>query len=141
MPPLLVPVLPWPHTSKVLALESGLESAFPPSPLISPVILAALTRSVYDLAAAQDRGKLNYRRITESISRGNWRRRGIYCIYTGNLTDEGHALLFRRFLEEGFLLPPVKDQPLILPSGLSTGEEVQLAELLSRKLTRETENG
>jgi hypothetical protein len=138
-PPLLVPVLPLPLGPRVLAPESGLESVFPPSNLSPPLILAALTRSIYDLIAARNRGRPHYKRITESISRGAWRRRGIYCIYTENLTDESYALLFRRFLEGGFLLPPVRDQPLILPSGLSAGEEAQLAKLLAVRAGIESE--
>jgi hypothetical protein len=132
-PPLLVPILPWPLAPRVLALESSLEHTFPLPPLISPLILSALTRSVYDLIAAPVRGRLHYPRITESLPRGNWRRRGIYCAYTEELPDESYALLFRRFLEGGFLLPPLQNQPLILPPDLSAGEEAQLAKLLALK--------
>jgi hypothetical protein len=38
--------------------------------------------------------------------------------------------LFSRFLENGFLIPPVPSHPLILPGILSPGEEAKLADLL-----------
>jgi hypothetical protein len=44
--------------------------------------------------------------------------------------DKAYAGIFRQFLEQGFLLPPSQDQPLILPGILSPGEEAKLAELL-----------
>jgi hypothetical protein len=41
------------------------------------------------------------------------------------------AALFRHFLDNGFLLPPVPSQPLILPGVLSQGEEAKLAGVLT----------
>jgi hypothetical protein len=132
----LVPVLPlpWPGELRVLALPPApAETApgLPASQLISPVILAAATRSVYDLIAAQAvRGRQRYPRIEEALTEKKWLRRGIYLRRSAAMDDEACAALFQRFLERGFLLPPVRTHPLILPGILSPGEEAKLADLL-----------
>jgi hypothetical protein len=141
--PLLIPVLPWPLSPRVLVMEEKLQPEFPPSDIISPLILAAATRGIYDLiAAAPDRGTASFPKINkvlysnpaaansgEEESAKKWRRRGIYLTYPGLNTDS-YAALFRRFLDGGFLLPPGPQEPAILPSVLPAGEEAKLAELL-----------
>jgi hypothetical protein len=128
----LVPILPllWPETLCVLALPPA-ETAPPPpvSQLIPPAILAAATRGVYDLIAAGTK-RPRRPRIEEALAATKWRRRGVY-LYYAVADDEAYAGLFRRFLDRGFLLPPVRTQPLILPGDLSPGEEAKLADLLA----------
>jgi hypothetical protein len=132
----LVPVLPllWPDTLRVLALPPAPpETAPPASQLIPPAILAAATRGVYDLIAAQGvRGRQRYPRIEEALAEKKWLRRGIYLRRNAPVGDEAYAVLFQRFLEQGFLLPPVRRHPLILPGILSPGEEAKLAGLLGK---------
>jgi hypothetical protein len=155
--PLLIPVLPgiqgWsaggalPRGLCVLALDPALESAraFPPQDMFSPVLLAAAARGVYDLvAAAPLRGNPRCPKIDKALAKRGcpWRRRGIYLSRGaggkaagaesgGNCPGpDAWEVLFRAFLEEGFLLPPVPEQPLILPGILSPGEEAKLAKLL-----------
>ena len=53
---------------------------------------------------------------------------GIYL--TRDMDKEKYEALFRRFLEGGFLIPPSKAEPLILPFTMSDGEEAKLAQLL-----------
>ncbi|MDR2101769.1 MAG: hypothetical protein LBP43_04295 [Treponema sp.] len=126
-----VPVLPWPAAPRVLVLEPEQAHPFPPPDLIPPVFLAAALRGVYDLiAAGPERGVVKFRHIKKALSQSKWRRRGIYLSLTETLAEEDYAGLFRRFLEQGFLLPPAQDQPLILPACLSPGEEAKLAQLL-----------
>lgn len=130
---LLIPILPWSLSPKVLVIPESLESAqrFPPSDLLSPVILAAGTRSIYDLiAAAPERGKMHFPKIEEALFQSKWHRRGIYLYYSEPLDKESYMRLFHRFLENGFLLPPSQNLPVILPGILSSGEERKLAELL-----------
>jgi hypothetical protein len=129
---ILAPVLPlpWPEALRVLALPP--REDLPPAPesqLISPVILAVATRGVYDLIAAGAK-RPPYPRIEEALTEQQWRRRGIY-LSKNAADDEAYAALFRRFLDQGFLLPPVRTQPLILPGELSPGEEAKLAGLLA----------
>jgi hypothetical protein len=140
---LLIPALPqpWPDALSVLALpqvpiKTALSPPLPPlsppdSQLIPPTILAAATRGIYGLIAAKAaRGRPLYPRIEKALDEKKWRRRGIYLGRDDAPDDEAYAVLFRLFLEQGFLLPPVRTQPLILPGELSPGEEAKLAALL-----------
>jgi hypothetical protein len=132
----LIPILPqpWPDALSVLALPpipAGTAPAPPDSQLIPPTILAAATRGVYGLiAATTTRGRLRYPRVEKALDEKKWRPRGIYLCRGAAPDDEAWAALFRLFLEQGFLLPPVRTQPLILPGALSPGEEAKLADLL-----------
>jgi hypothetical protein len=144
--PVLIPVVPgiqgWrgglPLGLCALAIRNGFESPFlPPGDFLPPVLLAAATRGIYDLiAAAPERANPAYRRIDRvfKIDRQGscrWQRQGLYLSLKQATSDEEWAALFRRFLDNGFLLPPVRSQPVILPGILSPGEEAKLAELLA----------
>ncbi|MDR0525510.1 MAG: hypothetical protein LBG90_06530 [Spirochaetaceae bacterium] len=125
---LMSPVLPWALAPKVLLFREA-PPDLPASDYISPVLLAGTARSVHDLIAWGDaRSRLNFSKIEKAISAGLWRRKGIYLSYFG---DASYSALFQRFLDQGFLLPPDKTLPAILPGALSPGEETALAELLS----------
>ncbi|MDR1024111.1 MAG: hypothetical protein LBL56_00150 [Treponema sp.] len=149
--PLLIPILPWPLAPWVLALEPALEDRFAPSQPVSPVLLAAAVRAVYDLiAAGPGGGRPVYPRINHALYgtppglTNPWRRRGPYLVYAplqmpsyGDPQDHrtqappaSWETLFRNFLREGFLIPPEPTEPLILPGTLSPGEEAKLAALL-----------
>jgi hypothetical protein len=132
----MVPVLPlpWAGDPRVLVLDGTVEAAFPASgqDLISPVVLAAAARSVWDLIAAlPERGVRKFPRLRKALAQSPWRRRGIYLTLADSTGEEAYAVLFRRFLEKGFILPPSPRCPLILPRELSPGEEAALAECLS----------
>lgn len=134
---ILVPVLPlpWAGVPCALAVDKTLEAAFPASgqDLVSPVVLAAAARSVWDLIAALPEWKgRRFPRIRKALARGLWRRRGIYLTLADAAGEEAYAALFRRFLEAGFLPPPSPRYPLILPGELSPGEEAALAAMLSQ---------
>ena len=146
-PPVLIPVIPgiqgWqsklPLGLCVLALDPAFEKEnfLSPGDFLSPVLLAAAARGLYDLiAAAPLRAKPAYPRIMKALKNSlrpetsRWLRRGLYLTLS-NPSQEEWPVLFRRFLEAGFLLPPVPWQPAILPGILSPGEEAKLAELLS----------
>jgi hypothetical protein len=131
-PPIQRPVLPlsWPGSPRILALEKSQSRCFPPSDQVSPVILAAAIRGIYDLLAAGDRGTPRFPKIKKALTQSPWRCRGIYLTLREPPDTAGYAGLFRDFLDRGFLLPPDATQPLILPGILSPGEEAALAELL-----------
>ena len=145
-PPVLIPVVPgiqgWhkglPYGLCVLAINPDFEKTnpMPPGNFLSPVLLAVAARGLYDLiAAAPGRAKLKYPRIEKTLKNsrpetGRWRRQGIYLTLQQEPSREEWAGLFSRFLEGGFLLPPVPYQPAILPGVLSPGEEAKLAGLL-----------
>ena len=135
--PVFVPVLPLPLGPEVLVLEKNLDEAFPPGELIPPVLLAAANRAIHNLIAAlkaPNYGRQRYRRIEKALASQKegavlWQCNGIYLNKpTVGLLNE-YSLLFKRFLEGGFLLPPSPAEPAILPVSMSDGEEAKLAEL------------
>ena len=127
---IFIPVLPWSLGPAVLVLDKSVETSFPPGELIPPVLLAPAVRAVHDLAALMKAPVCRpYRKIEKALGgqqSGLWRRRGIY-LSTG---AEEYAALFMKFLEGGFLLPPSRVEPAILPFTMSDGEESKLAQLL-----------
>ncbi|MDR2159263.1 MAG: hypothetical protein LBP23_04245 [Treponema sp.] len=137
--PILIPVLPGSGRDRsfgplILAVDPalGADHPFPPSDIVPPAILAALTRGVYDLiSAAPERGKCPFPKIRAALAGGPWERRGIYLSLRKIPEPAAWAEIFRQFLEGGFLIPPNPEEPLILPGVLSPGEEVKLAGLLA----------
>ena len=131
---IMIPVLPCPLGPEVLVIDKNLDAAFPQSELISPVILAAAARAVYNLVRAMREKLPKYVKIEKALKGSVWRRKGVYLIANGAGVAngaEGYKEMFRRFLEGGFLLPPSPVEPAILPMFMSPGEEVKLAGLLS----------
>jgi hypothetical protein len=126
------PILPlsWPGSPRILVLDKSQSHRFPPSDPVSPVILAAAVRGIYDLLAAGDRGRPQFPKIKKALTHSRWLCRGIYLTLPAPPDEAGYAGLFRDFLDHGFLLPPDAAQPLILPGVLSPGEEAALAGLL-----------
>ena len=151
-PPILIPVLPgiqgWRgvkniHGETTVALPLGFcvlaidkhalaeKTAelpcgpLPPGDFISPVLLAVAARGIHDIIAAAPTRP----HITKALwgKYSLWQRQGPYLFLK---QPEEWAAMFCRFLEAGFLLPPVPFQPLILPGTLSPGEEAKLANLL-----------
>jgi hypothetical protein len=96
------------------------------------VVLAAAARSIHDLLAAPPRPQ--FRKLDKALA-GNprWKRRGIY-LYADLPELPAYTAEFRRFLDGGFLLPPVEGAPAILPGEMSPGEEAKLAALLAAPL-------
>jgi hypothetical protein len=132
-PEVFVPVLPVPLAGSpwVLARRGPAGGEFPCGP-VSPAALAPAIRAVYDLIAAPRRGAFpRIRRVLESEAGEKWRLRGIYLSLREVPDDEGWEALFRRFLAGGVLIPPDREEPLILPGALSAGEEAALAALLA----------
>jgi hypothetical protein len=132
--PFLIPVLPlpWAGAPIVLAFDPAFAAMAGEGEPLSPVILAAASRAVYDLVAALGQGRPSFPKITRVLSQGApWKRRGIYLSPASPPSGEDYAALFRRFLDAGYLLPPGPGEPAILPGELSPGEEAKLAALLS----------
>jgi hypothetical protein len=140
-PPILIPVVPGIQTWRgglpfglcVLAVKE--DAATRGGDFLPPVLLAAAARGIYDLiSAAQARANPMYPRIAKALKNNEgqnfWQRNGIYLTPRQGPSQTEWAALFRRFLENGFLLPPLPSQPLILPGVLSPGEEARLVSLL-----------
>ena len=132
--PVLLPVLPFPFPGAPAVLAIDAEKAtvlekLPPSHLLSPVALTAAARCIYDLIASPKRGSPHFPKVDKAVKKSSiWKRQGIYLYYSG--TAENYGDLFQRFLEGGFLVPPMPGEPAILPGELSPGEETKLAALL-----------
>ena len=125
-----IPVLPWPLGPVVLVLDKNMEPLFPQGELISPVLLAPATRAMYDLAAKTCPPDFRrYPKLEKALKGGFWKRRGIYITMEPSTNMEEYAVLFRRFLDGGFLIPPSPVEPVILPAEMSQGEESKLAAL------------
>jgi len=136
-PPVLIPVIPGIQTWRdglplglcVLAVK---DAATIGGDFLPPVLLAPAIRGIYDLiSVAPARANPNYPRIAKALKNSEtWQRNGIYLTLRQKPSQTEWETLFRRFLENGFLLPPLPSQPLILPGVLSPGEEAKLASLL-----------
>ena len=127
-----VPVLPWPQGPAVLVLPESMEDSFPAGELIPPVLLAAAARALHNLVSVRKafgakRGGPVYPKLRKALGGGLWQRRGIYL--TSGADGEAYQALYLRFLEGGFLLPPLPGEPAILPLAMSDGEESKLAGL------------
>jgi len=141
---LFIPVLPGIQTWKnglpvglcvAAAKDESLLSDLPPDDILPPVLFAAATRGIYNLLGSPERVKPKLPRVIKALKTSGWKRQGIY-LYPEKLTCmETWTKLFRKFLDAGFLLPPIPSHPLILPFGISAGEEAKLAAVLSAMLS------
>jgi len=140
-PSILIPVVPGIQTWRdglplgLCVLAVKWETDIPSGDFLPPVLLAAAARGIYDLiSTAQERANPVYPHIAKALKNNEeqnfWQRNGIYLTPRQKPAQTEWAALFRRFLENGFLLPPVPSQPLILPGILSPGEEAKLASCL-----------
>ena len=147
LPSLFIPVLPGIQTwcdrlpaglciiavqAEAAQADSLLLTRLPPSDFISPLLLTAAIRGIYGILAAPQRGKPNLPRINKVLkaNTSKWQRQGIYLTLKKEAAREEWETLFHKFLEAGFLLPPIQEHPLILPAELSDGEEAKLAAAL-----------
>ena len=103
-----------------------------PGETLSPILLAAAARGVYNIIASPERIRPQLPRTYKVLKETSfWQRNGIYLTLKEKPSQEAWAALFEKFLEAGFLLPPVPTQPVILPGELSAGEDTKLAKILS----------
>ena len=137
--PILIPVLPgiqlWrsgmPLGLCVAVAQSENHLAnLPQSDLLPPVLLATAARGIHDLLSVPNRAASKLQRIEKALKNSRWQRHGIYLELKEKAETENWSALFQKFLEAGFLLPPVPSFPLILPGELSDGEEAKLAAVL-----------
>ena len=137
--PLLIPVIPGIQTWRnglplgfcVIAAESEDQlTHLPPNDPLSPILLAAAARGIYDLLASPHRAKPRLPRIIKTLKNSRWQLQGIYITLKEKPSPQEWETLFNKFLEAGFLLPPTPSYPLILPGEMSDGEEAKLAAAL-----------
>lgn len=115
----VVPVLPFPgaFVPAVACIRGIAEEELPPSDLVSPALLGALTRSVYELLQFS----ASYRE--ESWMRFEapwWRRHGPYLVPVCEKSE--YSEVFGRLLEKGILINPSYSGPSIVPAEYTDGE-------------------
>jgi len=140
---LYMPILPWALSPVVLAIrmphDNPISKEFErsymisPDDIIPPVILTPATISIYDLiAAGENGGRPVFSKLEKMLaSTGNWQKNGIYLTCSQEIRND-YVIVWQKFLEQGFLLPPSPEEPLILPGSLSPGEEAKLAGLFNQ---------
>lgn len=128
------PILPFQLAPAVIVCDRDRQNRYPSGGFVASFILAAATRAVYDLLARPERGVMSFKCIKKAFDRPltqeSWHPDGIYIRPAWADAGKDWPLVFRRFLDGGFLLPPSPEDPLIIPGELSEGEETALADLL-----------
>lgn len=133
---ILLPILPFPgmNAPKVLLLEKNISKFFPPSDVLSLVLSSALLSSVTALIKQMPAEIADYSQLTQNLSHSSWQQRKIYLMNPSFKDDLSYEKIFHRFLDGGFLIPPKRNLPLILPvkqDALSHGELAKLYALFS----------
>jgi len=119
-------------TQKVFAETKNIFAQLPPNDALSPILLTIAARGIHNILAAQERAKQKLPRIEKALKEDSsiWHKQGIYLTMKKEPSLEEWDILFNKFFEAGFLLPPTPVHPLILPGELSDGEEAKLASVI-----------
>ncbi len=124
----LIPILPLAVGGGpvVVCFRDKLPEGFPASDQISPMLLAGLTRTVYDLLCHRMPDW-----YAEDLLAGapGWEQRGPYI--TASCGEARYAEVFHAFLAQGFLLAPDYPGPSILPWEVSPGELKKMCKLFN----------
>ena len=123
------PVIPMPGTGwvTILAFRKEVEPIIEPSDAVPPFILAAIKRTVFDLA-----------KLRESFDGSHWsefdtsvfRRRGPYLEPT--VSADAFLALYRDALDHGIMLSPDNASPSIIPGSCDPGEIRNFQRVLAR---------
>jgi hypothetical protein len=126
--PLLLPVLPFstPPGPAVLVFREKPAKDVPPSEDCSPLSLAALKKSIFELIRYRE--EFDRSRWPEFESPSIWSRKGPYL--TLKIEEAEFVPLFREMLENGILLSPRYPGPSIIPGEFSPGELARLQQTL-----------
>ncbi len=126
---ILLPVLPAAGDSPPQVVVVDADDA-PPSDLVAPYRLAALSRATYDLARASAPEPLDLPGFTPS---------GPYLIPTTH--GAAYGRWFEFFLSEGVLLSPWDTVPSIIPAERSPGETALLRRVAAYAVQSEAHHG
>jgi len=108
----------------IICFKRKLPADFPLSDIISPLLLAGLIRSGYDLLQYQTAEWYNEELLKHAPG---WKQQGIYI--TAQFEKSLYAHVFHAFLKQGFVLSPDYPGPSILPRELSEGELKKMLKL------------
>ena len=125
-PNYVIPVLPCPGNfyPVTVCVKKKEGNDLPQSDPVSPALLAALTRSIYEL---EKFSKQYNEDLWKRFPAPFWERKGPYLLFRqGNELPE----LFRKCLKNGILIPPDDGSPGIIPAAWTEGEVTFLQEYL-----------
>ncbi len=94
---------------------------------VSPILLAGLLRSIYDLDRFEKPEWYKGRLLNELKS---WKQAGPYMV--PRFPSENYPEVFQAFLKNGFLLSPAYRTPSILPGEVSPGEMQKMIRLFHK---------
>lgn len=120
LPPVVAPVLPFPgrFVPSLLCFADDPGKAVPESEICSPLLLAGLTRIVYDLLKfIRDCDREGWKRFDLPF----WKRHGPYLLPVCRSEDE-YTAMFMSFLENGIFLSPRFPGASIVPAEYNEGE-------------------
>jgi len=139
---ILLPILPFSMADSpcVVCIRNGIdlklsEDGLPEDDVVSPVMLAGATRSIYDMPKYQippwaEKFFGNTSGSKNENSAAGWKRNGPYL--TCLCEREAYEGIFRAFLENGVLISPYYPGPTILPAEVSDGELKKIVRLFYR---------
>jgi hypothetical protein len=122
----VLPVLPLAVSGApvIICFKQKPPADFPPSDIISPLLLAVLIRSGYDLLQYKKAEWYNEELLQTAAG---WKQQGIYI--TVKCKPEAYEHVFQSFLEQGVVLSPFYPGPSILPREVSEGELKKMLKL------------
>jgi hypothetical protein len=122
----VLPVLPLAVSGApvILCFKQKTPAGFPSSDIVSPLLLAGLIRSGYDLLQYNKPEWYNEELLQAAPS---WQQQGMYV--TAACGQEAYERVFRSFLQQGFVLSPFYPGPSILPGEVSEGELKKMLKL------------
>lgn len=112
---ILFPILPVPGIDIQPVLFGNASDSLPPSDPVSPILLAALTRSCLAVSSTDACS-------TESIK--PWEMRGPYMLWRGK--EDDYTQWFDALFERSVLIAPAYNRPSVLPPDLSPGERMKV---------------
>jgi hypothetical protein len=131
---ILFPILPfpWMNSPKILLLEKAVSKLFPPSDVLSLVLSSVLLSSINALIEQQSLEMADYTTLMKTLSHTSWQQQGMYVMNPYFKDDAQYEEIFKLFLNAGFLIPPKRNLPFIVPvkkDSLSQGEIAKLSAL------------
>ena len=116
---ILIPIIPFSvgDAPAIVCFKKRLPSEFPASDMLSPLLLAGATRTIYDLIQYQ---KPAWYRDDLLKGAKAWVQKGIYIL--ANFEAKYYSKVFHTFLAQGYIISPFFPGPSILPAQASLGE-------------------
>ncbi|MEM5947300.1 hypothetical protein WKV44_01960 [Spirochaetia bacterium 38H-sp] len=119
-----IPVFPVPGFLLPAVLCSRKDVELPSDELANPVLLSAMTRSVFDIILAEKKNE--FWQVTLECP-DFFTQKGPYLVFAREFSD--YPAVFRFFLDSGVILPVSSELPGVFPGEISDGELKKLQRL------------